>query len=72
MTGKQLEGLSATQFNLLVPLGLLSVLVAAAAAAGFVPAMGAYLIGVVAFIMGIASLFLRLVLMLDDSWRNRD
>lgn len=72
LTGKQLEGLSATQFNLLVPLGLLSVLVAATAAAGFIPAMGAYLIGVLAFIMGIASLFLRLVLMLDESWRNRD
>jgi hypothetical protein len=70
LTGKQLEGLSATQFNLLVPLGLLSVVVAAIAAAGLIPAMAAY--RVLAFIMGIASLFLRLVLMLDDSWRNRD
>jgi predicted permease len=72
LTGKQLEGLSTAQFNLLVPLGLLSVLVAAIAAAGFISAMAAYLVGVFAFIMGIASLFLRLVLMLDDSWRNRD
>lgn len=72
LTGKQLEGLSTAQFNLLVPIGLLSVLVAAIAVAGIIPAMAAYLVGVFAFIMGIASLFLRLVLMLDDSWRNRD
>lgn len=72
LTGKQLEGLSTAQFNLLVPLGLISVLVAASAVVDLVPAMAAYLVGVFAFIMGIASLFLRLVLMLDDSWRNRE
>jgi hypothetical protein len=72
LIGKQLEGLSTAQFNLLVPLGLLSVLLAGTAAVGLIPAMASYLVGVFAFIMGIASLFLRLVLMLDESWRNRD
>jgi hypothetical protein len=48
------------------------VALAVVAAAGFIPALGTYLIGIFYFVLGIASLFLRLVLMLDDSWRNHE
>lgn len=72
LTGPQLEGLSTAQFNILIPAGAVCIGLAMVAAAGMIPALGAYLIGVCFFIIGIASLFLRLVLMLDESWRNRD
>jgi len=72
LKGPQLEGLSTVQFNLLIPPGALCVGLSVAAAAGLVPALGTYLVGIFYFVLGIASLFLRLVLMLDDSWRNHE
>lgn len=72
LRGEQLEGWSNTQFNIHVPSGLLSVAAAIFGAGGVWPAMGVYLVGLFLFTMGIASLFFRLVLMLDDSKRNRD
>ncbi|HXM00756.1 MAG TPA: hypothetical protein VN932_12565 [Rhizomicrobium sp.] len=71
LTPEQLEGLSAAQFNAIVPPGVLCVVAALVAAAGFIPVHGTYLLGVFYFLMGIASLFLRLVFMLDDSTRDR-
>ena len=72
LRGPQLEGLSTVQFNLLIPPAALCVGLAAVAAAGLIPALGTYLVGIFYFVLGIASLFMRLVLMLDDSWRNHE
>jgi len=72
LRGEQLEGWSNTQFNIHVPSGFLSVAAAIFGASGTFNAMGVYLVGLFFFTMGIASLFFRLVLMLDDSKRNRD
>jgi hypothetical protein len=72
LRGEQLEGWSTVQFYLLVPPGLLCVVAGIFAAGGTIPAIGTYLTGLFFFTMGIASLFFRLVLMLDDSKRNRD
>jgi hypothetical protein len=65
------EGLSRVQFNTTLPAGILAVLALAAAAAGLIPAVGTYLVGVFYMIAAIALLFMRLVLMLDESIRNR-
>jgi hypothetical protein len=71
LTREQLEGLNASQFNLIVPPGILVTGAAILAACGEISAHGTYLLGVFYFLIGIASLFLRLVFMLDDSMRDR-
>ena len=65
------EGLSRLQFNTTVPAGCVTAFALVAAAAGVIPAMGTYLVGVFYMILSIALLFMRLVLMLDESIRNR-
>lgn len=71
LSGELGEGFSALQWNLVVVLGVLATAGSIAAAAGQVPPVGTYLVVVFFYLMGNATLFMRLVQMLDESVRNR-
>ena len=71
LTGAQREGLSTGQFNFMTPLGALTIVGLIGAAVGRVPAMGMYLLGDFFYLLISATVFLRLVFMLDESAKNR-
>ncbi len=71
LTGEQKEGLSTAQFNFMTPLGALTILGLIGAAFGQIPAMPMYLVGDFFFLLISATVFLRLVFMLDESAKNR-
>ena len=72
LTGAAKEGLNTSQFNFMTPLGAITVAGLAGAAAGYIPGIGMYLVGDFFFLLISATVFLRLVLMLDESTRNRN
>ena len=72
LTGTSKEGLNNSQFNLMTPLGSITVAGLAGAAAGYIPATGMYLVGDFFFLLISATVLLRLVLMLDESTRNQN
>jgi hypothetical protein len=67
---QSVEGFSNTQFNVLIIIGLLIIAALPAGALGLIRPEGTFLVGVFAFVMAVASFFVRLVLMLDESIRN--
>lgn len=70
LTGAAKQGLSTAQFNFMTPLGAITIGGLAAATAGFIPAVGMYLVGDFFFLLISATVFLRLVLSLDVSTKK--
>ncbi len=71
-TGAKGLGVSRLQYYAFQAIGFGGVLVLTAGFLGFVPAAASYAVGVFVFVLAVAIFFMRLVFMLDDSWRNRN
>ena len=67
---QSVEGFSNIQFNVLIGMGLLVITALLTGALGWIRPEGTFLVGVFAFVVAVASFFVRLVLMLDESIRN--
>lgn len=71
LTGDAADGLNTTQFNIMTPLGAVTIMGLVAAVAGAIPPMGMYLMGDFFFLLISATVFLQLVLKLEEGARRR-
>jgi hypothetical protein len=71
LTGPKALGISYLQYYGFSALGVLILFSLLAGFLGYVPAAGSYAAGVFLFVLAVGIFFVRLVFMLDDSWRNR-